>query len=195
MNESFHNHDMSPALIQLFKGVLYREQHGANWQTMLNHHHAIQDYVKVIGLELLVDEAEGYAYLQQRQFDDDDENALPRLVQRRALSYPVSLMCVLLRKRMVEQDAGGESNRIIISRQQIIDMMQVFLPSQGNEAKTIDRINTTINKVIDHGFLRKLKDQPDHFEIHRIIKALLTAEWLEDFNKQLERYREYGDDR
>ena len=70
--------------------------------------------------------------------------------------------------------------------------MQVFLPVQGNEARAIDRIKTTINKVVEHGFLRRLKDQPDHFEIHRIIKALLTAEWLEDFSKQLETYREHG---
>ena len=192
MNDLNPGKDMSAALIHLLKAVLYREQQASLWQTMLNHHQAIQDYVKVIGLELLVDEAEGYAFLQQQTFDDDDEATLPRLVQRRALSYPVSLMCVLLRKRMVEQDASGESSRVIITHQQIIDMMQVFLPVQGNEARAIDRIKTTINKVVEHGFLRRLKDQPDHFEIHRIIKALLTAEWLEDFSKQLETYREHG---
>jgi len=32
---------------------------------------------------------------------------LPRLVQRRALSFPVSLLLALLRKKLAEFDAGG----------------------------------------------------------------------------------------
>jgi hypothetical protein len=182
---------MSAALIHLLKAVLYRDQQEVIWQDMLRHHNAIADYIKVIGLVLTVDESEGYAYLEQRESDGDEE-PLPRLVQRRALSYPVSLLCVLLRKRIVEQDAGGGDNRIIISRQQIIDSMQVFLPDSGNEAKTADRISTTINRVVEYGFLRRLKDQPDQFEISRIIKGLLTADWLDNFDKQLESYQKHS---
>ena len=182
---------MSAALIHLLKAVLYRDQQGVIWQEMRLHHNAIQDYVKVIGLVLIIDEAEGYAYLEQAE-PNGEEEPLPRLVQRRALSYRVSLLCVLLRKRIVEQDAGGGDNRVIISRQQMIDSMQVFLPELGNEAKIADQINTTINRVVEYGFLRRLKDQPDQFEISRIIKGLLTADWLDNFDKQLDDYRKHG---
>ena len=99
---------------------------------------------------------------------------------------------MLLRKRIVETDAGGGDNRVIIARQQMIDSMQVFLPDVGNEAKTADQINTTINRVVEYGFLRRLKDQPDQFEISRIIKGLLNADWLDNFDKQLDDYRKHG---
>ncbi len=184
------DHGMSGALIHLLRAVLYRDQQEGLWQEMLSHHSAIQEYIKVIGLELLVDEAEGYAFLQQQELEE--EEPLPRLVQRRALSYPVSLLCVLLRKRLVEQDAAGGDSRVMISRVQMIDSMRVFLPDLGNEAKTVDRITTTINRVVEFGFLRRLKDQPDQFEIRRIIKALMTADWLEKFNDQLASYSEHG---
>ena len=38
---------------------------------------------------------------------DEDGSALPRLVPRRQLSYPVSLLLALLRKRLAEADAAG----------------------------------------------------------------------------------------
>ncbi len=180
---------MSPVLVHLLRAVLYREQHGILWQKMLHNQHAIQDYVKIIGLVLIIDDGEGYCFLKQEELEED---AMPRLVQRRALSYPVSLLCVLLRKRVVEQDAGGGNSRVMVSRQQIIESMRIFMPDLGNDAKVVDRITLAINRVVEYGFLRRLKDQSDQFEVSRIIKALLTADWLDNFDKQLEAYRKHG---
>ncbi len=183
---------IGPLLIQLLKGVLYREREEQLWQTLIDLQAAVRDYVRIIGLELLLDEAEGYAFLRQGDMEQDEASeGLPRLVQRRQLSYPVSLLCVLLRKRLVEQDAGGGETRVILSREQIIEMMRVFLPEKGNEARTIDQINRHINKVVEFGFLRKLKDQSDQFEVRRIIKALVTADLLTELDQILARYSAY----
>jgi hypothetical protein len=183
---------IGPVLIQLLKGVLYREREELLWQTLIDLQAAVRDYVGVIGLELLLDEAEGYAFLRQRDMEQDEgAESLPRLVQRRQLSYPVSLLCVLLRKRLVEQDAGGAGTRVILSREQIIEMVRVFLPERGNEAKAIDQINRHINKVVEFGFLRRLKDQSDQFEVRRIVKALVTADLLTELDRILVRYSEY----
>jgi hypothetical protein len=183
---------IGPVLIQLWKGVLYRERDEVLWQTLIDLQAAVRDYVGVIGLELLLDEAEGYAFLRQRDMEQDEgAESLPRLVQRRQLSYPVSLLCVLLRKRLVEQDAGGGGTRVILSREQIIEMVRVFLPERGNEAKAIDQINRHINKVVEFGFLRRLKDQSDQFEVRRIVKALVTADLLTELDRILVRYSEY----
>ena len=179
-------------LIHLLKGVLYRDQHETQWQTLEHYLAAVRDYFAVIGLELVLDEAEGYAFLRQREPADEEEDPLPRLVQRRQLSYPVSLLCVLLRKRLVEQDAGGGETRIVLSREQIVEMMRVFLPAKGNEAKTIDQINRHINKVIEFGFLRQLKGQDNQFEVRRIIKALFSADWLADLQGKLAQYEQYA---
>ena len=179
-----------PVLIHLLKGVLYRDQQEVLWQTLLDFQSVVRDYVAVIGLELILDEAEGYAFLRQREPDPEDKAPLPRLVQRRPLSYPLSLLCIVLRKRLVEQDAGGGDTRLVLGREQMVEMLRVYMPERGSEAKTVDYIHTQINKAVDYGFLRKLKGAEDNYEVQRILKALVDADWLVDFDAKMARYRE-----
>ena len=179
----------APVLIHLLKGVLYRDRQETLWQTLLDLQAVVRDYVAVIGLELILDEAEGYAFLRQRAPQEDEEQPLPRLVQRRPLSYPLSLLCVLLRKRLVEQDAGGGETRVVLGREQIVEMLRVYLPDRGSEARTVDYIKTQINKAVDYGFLRRLKGEEERFEVRRILKALVDADWLADMDEKLEAYR------
>ncbi len=188
----------SLVLIQLFKGVLYQDQSPEQWRDLLTYQAAVRDYFSLIGLQLLIDEIEGYAFLRQQQegaaAERDEENPpLPRLVQRRQLSYPVSLLCVLLRKQLIEQDVAGGETRVILSRTQIVDMLRVFLPESSNEAKTVEQIDSHIRKVIDYGFLRRLKGEEERFEVRRIIKALVDADWLGDLQQKLEDYRTHAD--
>lgn len=177
-------------VIHLMKGVLYRDTHPAVWQQLQDLQARVIDYVNVIGLDLVYDEAEGYAFLKQVS---DEGLALPKLVARRPLSFPVSLLCVLLRKKMVEQDAGGGDSRLILSRENIVEMMRVFLPDRANEARLFDQIDTHINKVAEFGFLKKLNSNPPAWEVRRIIKALVDADWLADFNEKLKVYREHAE--
>ena len=181
---------LAPLLIGLFKGVLYQDQSPELWQGMLDLQARVRDYVGVLGLELILDEAEGYAYLRQRvQVDDDAE--LPRLVARRQLSYPVSLLLALLRKKLAEHDATGAEPRLILSREQIVDMLRVFLPDTANEARLMDRIDSHINKVVELGLLRQLRGQQDQFEVRRLLKAFVDAQWLAEFDRKLGEYRDY----
>lgn len=184
---------LSNVVITLLKGVLYRDQQPAVWQTLMETQAPVIDYVKVLDLELIVDDGEGFAYLQQRPVADDETNPLPKLIQRRPLSYPVSLLCVLLRKKLVENDASGGEVRVILSREQIVEALRVFLPVQANEARIVEQIDTHINKVIELGFLRKLNAEPPAFEIRRIIQALVDADWLADLDEKLKTYREHAD--
>ena len=68
-----------PVLIHQRKGVLYRDQQEVLWQTLLDVQAMVRDYVAVIGLELILDEAEGYAFLRQREPDAEEPNPLPRV--------------------------------------------------------------------------------------------------------------------
>lgn len=167
---------LPPLLIHLLKGVLYRDQMPDRWQDLLQLESQVRDYLSVIGLELDLDDAEGYAYLRQREASDDEE--LPRLVSRRPLSYAVSLLCVLLRKRLLEADAGNGELRTMITRTEIIDRVRTFLPESSNEAKIEEQIDTHIRKIVDMGFLRELNEQRETYEIRRVLKAFVDAEWL-----------------
>jgi hypothetical protein len=64
----------------------------------------------------------------------------------------------------------------------------VFLPSSSNEARLVDQIDTHIGKVVELGFLRRVSGQESVFEVRRIVKAFVDAEWLAGFDEQLARY-------
>lgn len=180
---------ISPILITLFKGVLYRDASPALWQGLLALQARVRDYVAALGLELTLDEAEGYAYLRQKPQAEDE--ALPRLVQRRPLSYPVSLLLALLRKKLAEFDAGGGDTRLILTREQIVELVRVFLPDTANEARLLDRMDGHINRLVEFGFLRRLRGQEHQFEVMRILKTFVDAQWLADFDERLKVYRDH----
>jgi Domain of unknown function (DUF4194) len=189
--------DLSSVVIPLLKGVCYSESDPVLWQALLELQARVRDYVSVLGLALVLDESEGYAFLRARPEEDgaDDAPKLPRLVARRPLSFPVSLLLALLRKKLAESDAGGADTRLILTREQITELMRVFLPAGSNEAKVVDQIETHINKIVELGFLRRLKpaagkqEGPAAFEVQRILKAFVDAQWLADFDARLAAYR------
>ncbi len=187
--------DLSAPVILLLKGVIYHEADAGLWNTLLNLQARVRDYMAVLGLELVLDEAEGYAFLRARPESGDDAASglarLPRLVARRPLSFPVSLLLALLRKKLAEFDASGGGTRLVLSRDEIVELVRVFLPESSNEAKLIDQIETHLNKIVELGFLRKLKagtGQPA-FEVRRILKAFVDAQWLADFDARLAAYQ------
>jgi hypothetical protein len=92
--------ELSILVISLLKGVLYQESDAGPVE--------VADPVAsprarllqpCLALELVLDEAEGYAFLRARPETDDECARLPRLIARRPLSFPVSLLLALLRKK------------------------------------------------------------------------------------------------
>jgi hypothetical protein len=179
---------LSLAVIPLMKGVVYRDGNEAAWQQVRQLHAQVRDYVDVLGLQVVIDEAEGYAYLRQRPADDEEAAQLPRLVPRRSLSFHVSLLLALLRKKLAEFDAQGSDTRLMLTRAQIVEMLRVFLPETSNEARLIDQIDTHIGKAADLGFLRPVKNAEQLYEVRRILKAYIDGQWLADFSARLSEY-------
>ena len=213
--------ELSRLLVMLLKGVLYRDDDERLWASLLRLQARVREHAQVLLLELVLDEAEGHAFLRSASALDEDEAIaiagagaegaarLPRLVARRPLSYPVSLLLALLRKRLAEFDAGGGDTRLVLSRDEIGELMRVFLTEGSNEARLRDQLDTTLNKVVELGFLRRLKpaaalsgaaaaassdasasaSRQARYEVRRILKAFVDAQWLADFDARLEVYR------
>jgi hypothetical protein len=194
--------DLSSLVICLLKGVIYRDESTARnagqWSALLELQARVRDYVGVMGLELVLDEAEGYAFLRARVHEDDESaEKFPRLVARRPLSFPVSLLLALLRKKLAEFDAGGghdvEAGRLVLSRDDIVELIRVFLPDASNEARLMDRMDSDINKIVELGFLRRMRPQqgqPPAFEVRRILKSFVDAQWLAEFDARLAAYQD-----
>lgn len=182
--------DLSGVLIPLLKGVTYRDDDPAHWSALVQLQSRVRDHAAVLGLELMLDEAEGYAFLRSRPEPEGEEpRKLPRLVARRPLSFPVSLLLALLRKKLAEFDAVGGDTRLILSRGEVSELLRVFLPEGSNEARLMDQVDAHLNRIADMGFVRRLRGSDDMFEVQRILKAFVDAQWLAEFDARLAAYR------
>jgi hypothetical protein len=201
--------DLSAVVIPLLKGVVYQDADGPRWNTLLLLQPRLRDFVGVLGLELIVDEAEGFAFLRSQRIGssdtaESDEQVLaeeegtigPRLVSRRQLSFPVSLILALLRKKLAEFDAQSGDTRLVLSRDEIVDLVRLFMADGTNETRIVDQIDGHINKIVDLGFLVRLRESNANrtstagtFEVKRILKAFVDAQWLTEFNERISNYR------
>lgn len=178
---------VAAAIIRLMQGVVYRTADEDTWGTLERLGAGVKDHFATIGVDVVIDNTEGYAYLRSRP-EEQGEEALPRLVRRRALTYNVSLLLVLLRKRLVEFETNGGEGRLVLSAEQIVEMLRLFQAESTNDARVVDQAETTIKKAAELGFLRPLRGQRDHWEVRRILKAYVDAQTLNDFAARLREY-------
>ncbi|HEX2706129.1 MAG TPA: DUF4194 domain-containing protein [Candidatus Lustribacter sp.] len=177
--------DLSKVVVTLLKGVLYESEQPSLWALLHRYRPQVSDHMSVMGLDLVIDEAEGYAFLRQGTYDDAD---FPRLVPRHRLSFRVSLLLALLRKRLAEFDASSGDPRLILHRDQVVELLRVHLPDAGNDVRLVADVETLISKVVDLGFLRRMTGQESTVEVRRVLKAYVDAQWLADFDERLRDY-------
>lgn len=204
MLDTFSQHDehssdeLSRVLIHLLKGIVYRDEQEILWQSLLKRQNQVKEYIQILGLSLVIFEDEGFAWLKLREteLEDEEENALPKLVSRRALSYALSLLLVLLRKQLLLFDARSGEGRLVLRFTEIAELMQAYLPTGTNEVKWRDQIIQQVQKAVDMGFLKKLKTtlekQEAQYEVRRILIAFVDAQWLGEFESRLQAYRDYA---
>lgn len=211
--------ELSVVVTSLLKGVVYRESGEALWRDLLAREAQVRDTVAMMGLQVVVDESDGYAYLRSQPEHERDER-VPRLIPRRELPFDVSLLLALLRKRLAQADSEGGETRLVLARTEIVDLVRVFLAQDAgaaaNEARLVDRVDALVRRVVELGFLRPAgRPDPDgapdgaaapvedgdtatgdarRYEVRRVLKAFVDAQWLADFDARLAQYLELAAD-
>ena len=177
-------------IIKLLQDVLYDEEK-TTWSDLLTYQIPVRDYFAKIGLELHLDEREGFAFLRQAE---EEENKLPRLVRRTPLSYEVTLLCVLLREILEEFDVKDiESRKCFVSAKELQEKIEIFFKDSPNKVRLLERFDKTIHSVVRLGFLKETeqengKTEDVRYEVRRIIKAKITHEKLEEIRQKLAVY-------
>lgn len=178
----------APAVIRLLQGPLYSDD-ATPWNLLLQHREQVRQHCAQIGLELLLHEEDGFAYVRQPEWEDDEGRPieLPRLTRRLPLSREVSMLCVLLREQLLQFEAGNLlGTACLLTREQIREMLLPVLPERNNELQLQRRIDSLIEKVIDLGFLKKSpRLGQEYFEIRRILKAKINADQLFELKERL----------
>lgn len=178
----------SKAIILLLKKTV--EKGSPVWEVIVNYQIEIQEYLAVIGLELILKKDEGFAFVKQIVFDDD---TTLNLVSRRQLGFEVSIVVIVLRQLLEDYDNNPietQSVDRIITSNEIKDEVRLFLPQDFNRVKLEKDLDTYIQRVVDLGFLKEVKRSGDEvrYKIHRIIKEKVTLEDLDAFKQKLAEY-------
>lgn len=181
----------SSAVVALFKGVVYETGKDKIWTTIKDKQAIIEDYVSKIGLTLVIHSEDGYAYLKQRTYENE-EKAIPRLIAKRQMNFTTSLVLVILRKEMIEIHKRGNDERFIMSRALLIDKMLPYLKETTDEVKQKKEIEATLNKIAEMGFIRFLDNKDKDFEILLTVRGFVNAQLLKDIDAKLKEYMDYN---
>ena len=94
-----------------------------------------------------------------------------------------------MRKRLIEFEAGGEDSRLVLSGQEMLDMMRVYWDElDTNERKREESVENAIKKLVLFNFLRPIKGERNRFEVRRILKAYLPVEEIKAIYDKLSAY-------
>jgi hypothetical protein len=179
---------IAPAVIKLLQGVVYNDDRTI-WNCLIQYQNDIKQHFSGIGIDVIIRESDGFAFLKQKDDKPDQENPLPHLIERRQLSYPVTLLSVLLYEKIVEfESQSRDTTRLILDREEIKELMRIFLPEGSNEARLMNTIDNHINRLKDLGILRELSTNPNKFEVRKILKAKIPIESLQEIKTKLKEH-------
>src|SRR5439155_27262697 len=99
--------ERSFGLARLLHQPIYRED-GSLWESLRAERDAVAHYFRQIGQEVVVDEAEGYAFLRQTEPEGGD--VVPRVGRRQSLGYTATLLLVCLREELARFDAAPDDS-------------------------------------------------------------------------------------
>ena len=110
---------------------------------------------------------------------------------RHRLSFKATIFYVLLREQLRQFDASDATGRLVLSMEELSDLLQPYLPDDNNEVKLRREVKALVQKTVrETGFLRRLSGDDSNFEVCPIIKAKIDAEMLERLKQKLEEYAE-----
>jgi hypothetical protein len=174
---------------RLLRGALHDDE-DEHWNKLVIYKTEIIGWFELIGVELVIDQRDGYAYL--RQIELDDKGSTVGLVQRRPLGYEVTLLCVILRKMLDEFELNDTSSRnLYITRKLLRVELETYFKEKANRMKLIKELNRYIEEVADLGYVKKIRSdsanpEDESFEVRRILKARFDEDTLQYFLQQLE---------
>lgn len=175
--------NFAPIAIKLLQGVIYEED-TKNWQDLVKVHELpLRRYFAQIGMELIVDKVEGFAFLRQPKEDQEETAHLPRLMRKRSLNFDQSVLCVLLRERLDEHAIRDTASREpIMTLRDIRDMVELFSRERNTQQRFLKDLKKTVDDVKNMGFLESVGQEiPDNdderrYRVRRILKAFIDAD-------------------
>lgn len=176
-------------IIKLLQGPVYADDKNI-WRELLGWQSPIKEYFGKIGIELLINEADGFARVMQPEIDENDDKPLPRLMKKQAISYEATLLCVILREGLEEFDVKSDGTKYFLTQKEIKEHIELFYREQSNKSKLWKDMSRPIASLLNIGILKLNREDlankdNNQYEIKRIIKAFISNDKLEEIKNKL----------
>ncbi|TQI69640.1 uncharacterized protein DUF4194 [Gramella sp. Hel_I_59] len=183
--------EYSLAIVRLLKGTVNSDD--KVWDDVLLYRKSIQEYVNVIGLELIIKENDGYAFLKQFPIDDDDNTI--GLVSRKQVGFETSVLLVVLRQFLEDFETNPvdfSGSEKFIDNEELINQIELFLPEKYDKVGYLKKLEDYIKRIEKLGYIKRLDsdDLNTRYRIHKIIKEKVSIDALEEFKNKLNEYVE-----
>jgi len=184
--------DHRHVLARLATGPIY-ERDTDYWLMLKGELERVRNHYAEMGLEVVLDEAGGYAFLRQRPEEDEQAWAddgllpIPRILRRTPLSYHQTLLLVLLRERLLRHEQSPDvDSPLYLDFNEIAEMLRPYFPDSSNEKKLYDTVAALLRRfdLLNIVFPMKNRSEPI-YRIEQIIKAKLPAELISEIRERL----------
>jgi Domain of unknown function (DUF4194) len=184
----------APLAIKLMQGVLYDDDYKV-WTGLTKvHEMPLRRFFAQIGVQLIINEADGFAFLRQNieQIDQDVTQALPRMMRKRTLTIDQSILCVLLRERIEDHTMLDTASREpILHLKEITSLVDLFFKERKTQQRFLKDVAKTVSDLVKMGFLELVSEprsggaNTERYRIKRIIKAFIDTDELAQLIDQL----------
>lgn len=179
-------------IIKLLQGPVYVDEKNV-WRDLQAWKSSIQEYFGKIGIDLIINETDGFARIAQPEADEETENQLPRLMRKQTMNYETTLLCVILREILEEFDVVSEGTKLFLTQKEIKERIELFYKEQANKSKLWKELSKPINSLQNIGILKLTREDPvnkdnNQYEVKRIIKALISNKKLEEIRDKLKNH-------
>jgi len=177
--------EAAPPKIALMRGPVYHDD--PVWGALLKHRPDVIRYFAEVGVRLVVDTTDGFAYLDQAE-DGEPGSEWPKLLYRDRFTYDVTCVLVVLREWLLSQETKTREDRAPLRLDELLAQLRPFSRKKdANVEKEERRWREAVNKVLALGFLKRWKGE-EAFIVRPLLRTRLSVDHLKALRETLEKH-------
>ena len=184
----------SQVCIKLLQGPIFRQNANDKlWETLETYESDIESFFAILGVSVAIDKADGFAFLQQNDLEEEDDK-VSRLIRQTPLTEEQSFLCILLRDELNKFDnpnnSQNKSSVLILRESDLYEQFAMFYSQKTDQITAKNNFKKNLNRLCELGLLKEQnQDNPEmesEYEVRRYIRAKITSEFCEEFMKKLQ---------
>ncbi|MDD7415988.1 MAG: DUF4194 domain-containing protein [Treponemataceae bacterium] len=183
----------SQVCIKLLQGPLFRQNvNDKLWEKLEMYESDIQAFFAILGVSVAIDKADGFAFLQQNDLNEEDDN-VSRLIRQIPLTEEQSFLCILLRDELNKFDnpnnSQNKSSILILRESELYEQYAMFYTSKTDQITARNNFKKNLNRLCELGLLKEQNpddmEKESEYEVRRYVRAKIDSEFCEEFMRKL----------